>query len=118
MALLKRASSVGHPQARKVLGLGKAVLIHSLVAGQAEYCAPIDTPAAAPAEAAAGHHTSSHASSSGGGGGGREDRGAGPELNGTVGVAAAFDDARNRFVVQLPSGDRVLVRAENIRMER
>lgn len=37
MVLLKHASSLGHPQARVCLGLGKRVLLHSLVDGDAEF---------------------------------------------------------------------------------
>jgi len=54
MVLLKRASSLGHPQARACLGLGKRVLLHSLVDGDAEF---LDD---SPDRASTPHHASSH----------------------------------------------------------
>ena len=37
-----------------------------------------------------------------------------PELNGTQGVAGAFDDAKGRYLVQLPSGEQLSLKPANL----
>jgi hypothetical protein len=152
MALLQKAARQGHPSARACLGLGKRVILHGLQwEGDAEYVN--STPRASSSSSSSSSSSLSAAldGSRGGAAGGvgegaaasdkaRRRRCSGgascKELNGAVGVATAFDDATNRFVVQLesPAGQphahqqrhhnssslpvQVCVKAANLRMER
>jgi len=114
LALLKRASALGHPRARQCLGLGKRVQIHSLSEGDAEI---LD----APRSPHGGNRSSALSSRLATTTMGLSSPRRGPSsfvLDGAEGVATAFDDQSNRFVVHLTDGLRVRVKAANLRMER
>lgn len=131
MALLRKASSQGHPRARACLGLGKRVVLQGLVMSGVEYIdekgqggqnsslfdgasASVDASTASWSSPWSSRGAMSPKQKKG------DDISSVPrDLNGAEGVVCEFDDETNHFVVQLrDGGQKVRVKAENIRMER
>ena len=122
LALLKQASSSGHPEARACLGLGKRVLLAGLgdrTAGEdaAEYVDGDGGGVGSGGGATVAPRRRGAPAGVGSGDVGRRSWG-GVELNGQVGVATAFDDSGNFVVTLKDGGGRVRVKPANIRMER